>query len=1174
MGPHRSGSFSYKIINEKIVKTLDNRAQMNNTVQIAMPFIKATTTLQLDEVLGAGSKGFTLGLHAIDKDVKYQDMFSEQDSDMPLIGYTYTPTGTKLVYAKNRNDEYANTISRVFDLRTTLATTPSEKKFTRVPPPGISQVNIGTAKNGLLSSATMQVQVPSLAQLEALHRTFLVPGIGMVLEWGQQYALEKRLDEYGEPIDITQYMFPWHDPAELDIVLTHLAKKEVGLMDILEKHVYPAQGQYSWMFGRVANFSTKANSDGSFDCSVKIVGPSEDSWAYSTKNTVVPRKEKGSFYCAEKTNSVYSYFAESTPQGPLNFKSLLDDALNNKVPGWEGHVQILKQDSNVAGEPEKDEKRPNEDKKTFADSEDSYFLSWRFFVNVVLNDPVRGIKKIFNDALPDEANNVSLLLPFATGEGRKNTKVGQIKYLDDPMEPYVGMNQYLRSVDPSTMLIINEKAVQLAKKNPQYNMGTSERDFLTHTEKSKLFRDSVVGLFEQASGEKDRGLLSSGVWLNHKAVVLSMIGADTILRGVSNLLERMNQASLNYWQLTIDVAEGSMMENRGNNYTVVDANFRESAEDAVSKFLDKVYMFNKYVRVDNDTGKLVGSELIDCVVDLSLPKRLFSQIATMGLVQPETLHNAGVTSGSGEEGSDFNVLKPPKLSDPNDTLREMFAITVLSVKDDATQGPDLTILPKTKRDAAVAANALCGKANTQVPSGVGGVGHRPNDNNPSASTNNIAKQEAEKLKQEAQKKLDTSECKQCLTCPPPKDNKVDTQQTSKKLTQLTVGKIQALQAGGAGNRSVFAVGKYQAIPDTLSAWVSDKGISPSVTFDSNLQEKLGDWLVTEKRPLLEFFKGEISLNQIQLELAQEFASMPIPGPRELRRSYYEGDSAGNRAGVSSGDFQDVLQRALDQHRQGNTSGAVKSVKEFISKSEGSYDAINRGKAGDTQTDSEEYYKALNGQGAVIPPEKRCSDDVYEKVGSTGTPSPTFALENQTTGFGLFENPLLTDQQKVNIQKGRSICRDCEKAKVMLDQANKKLNELTEQEETNPIKEATIKKFYGLQDSFIYVEVFPEYMVSQIAEDADGNMANSFGTSPGSLSIYADLTMPGISGIRVGELFWIDRMPVFYKAFGAFQVMSIEDTIGLDGWKTKIHARFNFLGKKWKEAMAKKLSPTN
>jgi len=84
--PHGYGSFDYKVINKNITQILDERSRLNNTVQVAMPFVKATTTIQLDAVLKPGNIGFTLGLHAIDEDVKHEDMFSSQEGDLPLVG--------------------------------------------------------------------------------------------------------------------------------------------------------------------------------------------------------------------------------------------------------------------------------------------------------------------------------------------------------------------------------------------------------------------------------------------------------------------------------------------------------------------------------------------------------------------------------------------------------------------------------------------------------------------------------------------------------------------------------------------------------------------------------------------------------------------------------------------------------------------------------------------------------------------------------------------------------------------------------------------------------------------------------------------------------------------------------------------------------------------------------
>jgi hypothetical protein len=63
---HRNTSFSYKTIHPTVRRALDARSELNNTIQVATPFVKATTTLDLYQVLGGnygGCVGFTLGSH-------------------------------------------------------------------------------------------------------------------------------------------------------------------------------------------------------------------------------------------------------------------------------------------------------------------------------------------------------------------------------------------------------------------------------------------------------------------------------------------------------------------------------------------------------------------------------------------------------------------------------------------------------------------------------------------------------------------------------------------------------------------------------------------------------------------------------------------------------------------------------------------------------------------------------------------------------------------------------------------------------------------------------------------------------------------------------------------------------------------------------------------------------
>jgi hypothetical protein len=143
------------------------------------------------------------------------------------------------------------------------------------------------------------------------------------------------------------------------------------------------------------------------------------------------------------------------------------------------------------------------------------------------------------------------------------------------------------------------------------------------------------------------------------------------------------------------------------------------------------------------------------------------------------------------------------------------------------------------------------------------------------------------------------------------------------------------------------------------------------------------------------------------------------------------------------------------------------------------------------------------------------------------------------------------------------CSECVRKKI-------KLNQLRLQEQNNSNydrgKERVVKNFPNLEQIFRYVEPYGDLMVANIARSSDGSKSNAFGAAPGALSIDAELVLPGVNGLRVGELFWIDRIPTYYKVFGAFQILGIEDTINADGWKTRINSKFNYLGEKWKQSM--------
>jgi len=135
-----------------------------------------------------------------------------------------------------------------------------------------------------------------------------------------------------------------------------------------------------------------------------------------------------------------------------------------------------------------------------------------------------------------------------------------------------------------------------------------------------------------------------------------------------------------------------------------------------------------------------------------------------------------------------------------------------------------------------------------------------------------------------------------------------TERNGKALTEMTIGEIREKQAITDANNPerLFAVGRFQVIPSTLEMAISSLELSDDTIFNENTQNKIGMYLVSEKRPNVgRYLKGvgNISQNTAMLELAKEFASMPVPYDMTVKRKgkdvkIKKGDSyygSGNKA---------------------------------------------------------------------------------------------------------------------------------------------------------------------------------------------------------------------------------------------------------------------------------------
>ena len=115
------------------------------------------------------------------------------------------------------------------------------------------------------------------------------------------------------------------------------------------------------------------------------------------------------------------------------------------------------------------------------------------------------------------------------------------------------------------------------------------------------------------------------------------------------------------------------------------------------------------------------------------------------------------------------------------------------------------------------------------------------------------------------------------------------ERSGKRVSDMSIGEIREYQKIKDPNNPsrLFAVGKYQTIPSTLDMAVKGLGLSDDAVFTPEIQEKIGIYLVSEKRPKVgKYLRGEdsISVDDAMLDLAREFASIPVP--RSVKKGTY------------------------------------------------------------------------------------------------------------------------------------------------------------------------------------------------------------------------------------------------------------------------------------------------
>lgn len=136
------------------------------------------------------------------------------------------------------------------------------------------------------------------------------------------------------------------------------------------------------------------------------------------------------------------------------------------------------------------------------------------------------------------------------------------------------------------------------------------------------------------------------------------------------------------------------------------------------------------------------------------------------------------------------------------------------------------------------------------------------------------------------------------------------------FSQMTLAELQRRQGLPSGDPDrVFAVGKYQIIPATMSGVVERMQLDPNEQFTPALQERIfAEDLIRRKRPdIYDYITGQpgATLHAAQKAACMEWASVADP---DTGRVYAPYARHGNRASIQASEVADALDRMRVDYR--------------------------------------------------------------------------------------------------------------------------------------------------------------------------------------------------------------------------------------------------------------------
>lgn len=622
---------SMESFHPRIQFELTQRRLASNTAKVYMPFVKLTSlSAVLNKHLGKGNT--TPGTGSV-----YFPSLGTHGQNIEKFDDIYSPIGEDSYIGWAIGDGPDRNQVKVLVESSATETTDQAK----VPIPGIisAKAERSTAGpmgvRGGLMKIDLTIRAHSKGQVDALLVYFLRPATRLVLEFGRISS------DSNEHLSI----FDWKRDKNVVInEFKNLLIDRTYQEQFAKKYVYASNGNYEIFLGYVVKFNLKYTKDNVYEIDLTL--HSVQQYETPTTQTAVTSTCKSPIGDCDVVD-IMEYFNEDAGWKNNTLVQLMSSLENeNRYSEWKNEVVSMR-----------NENKPDE--KFSPGKENDYYVTWRFFMEMILHNRTYGIASMF-------ANEKLILGALPRLVYNENTALTDSKLVANE----VGYHPALRSTDPNVMIIYNNVAQSEADSRddiPQdgqietlfTNVATAYSGSVDFDQIPKNNIETVIRAGRSFAPHGQGTAFLDGIWISTAAIKQAFSSADTVSSGMSALLSMMNRATQGYWNLQLYSTDHGMYvidmglskapaivnqySNRrdwidaieSSEKTILDSqqalthlpNYYEDSVDT-PKYL---YMFNRRTKFLSDGSGELGSDLIDLKVEFNMPQVIAVQaIANIG----------------------------------------------------------------------------------------------------------------------------------------------------------------------------------------------------------------------------------------------------------------------------------------------------------------------------------------------------------------------------------------------------------------------------------------------------------------------------------------------------------------------------------------------------------------